>query len=151
MLLYFVFGSSSTTYSIYAQITQQFLEKMFATHEGKVTKYVENGHGEACDGVATAISTFSKKLVEGKEIHKRKYDLLLTKILKLQANHLKIFETKLNYLFDLMACFLNAHGEENIKLRASTTKLLLDVQNVIGNVRYFNKDYTEKLSKTDKT
>lgn len=50
-----------------------------------------------------------------------------------------------------MACFLNAHGEENIKPRASTTKLLLDVQNVIGNVRYFNKDYTEKLSKTDKT
>lgn len=62
-----------------------------------MTKYVENGHGEACDGAATAISTFSKKLVEGKEIHKRKYDLLLTKILKLQANHLKIFETKLNF------------------------------------------------------
>ncbi|CAH1418919.1 unnamed protein product [Lactuca virosa] len=107
---------------------------MVAIHEGQVKKYVENGHAEVRDEAATTISTFSKKLVEGKEIHKRKYDLLLTTISKLQTDHLNIFETNLNSIVDLMARDLNAHGEENIKLRASIDKLLLYAQTVIENI-----------------
>lgn len=69
---------------------------------------------------------------------------------KLQADHLKIYETNLISTVETMARDLKFHGEENEKLWIYVEKCLLYVQ-TIEDVRAFNRDYIEQLSKIDES
>lgn len=75
ILVDFVYGPSFDISHVSIPITQEYLETMFAIHEGQVKKYVENSIVDVRDGISSAISTSSKNLIKGQEVLKMKYDL----------------------------------------------------------------------------